>query len=179
MQRKVSQILSLIPVLASRSLEVKTDKLFDLHVKCYLPACFVSMRPWALCGVWVSAQVLSPGALFRDGLGKWGFCSLEQSQGHLLLAGVRTTCGTVNTKKSLSKGFSVALHLWHSHPHFIEFLKLPHLGSGLCLWMDFSDYYTPGITGCSNNKKSSSQGWEMERHIIIRNKIAAWKLSYL
>lgn len=115
----------------------KMDKLFDLHVKCYLPACFVSMRPWVLCGVWASAQVLSPGALFRDSLGKWGFCSLKQSQGHLLLAGMQTTCGTVNTKKSLSKGFSVAVPLWHSHPRFIEFLKLPRLGAGLCLGMDF------------------------------------------
>lgn len=178
MQRKVSCILSLIPVLASRSSEVKWTSclICMLSVICQQALC-----PWDPGHFVESEQVLRCclGALFRDGLGKWGFCSLKQSQGHLLRAGVRATCGTENTKKSLSKGFSVALHLWHSYPCFIEFLKLPHLGSGLCLWMDFSDCYTPGITGRSNNKKSPSQGWEMDRHIIIRNKIAAWKLSYL
>lgn len=148
------------------------DKLLDLHVKCYLPACFVIMRPWVHCRVGASVQALSPGALFREGLGKWGFCSVKQSQGHLLLAGVQTTCSTVNTKKSLSKGLPTAVYLWHGYLCFIEFLKHPRLGSCLCLWVDFSDYYTPGITGHNNNKKTPSQGWDMEPHLINRNKTA-------
>jgi hypothetical protein len=57
----------------------KTDTQLDLHVKCYLPAWFVFVRPWMHCGVWASAQVLCAGALFREGLGKWGSCSFKQS----------------------------------------------------------------------------------------------------
>lgn len=38
-------------------------------------------------------------------------------------------------------------------PLFRLVFKVPHLGSGLCLWTDFSDYYTPGITGHNNNKR--------------------------
>lgn len=48
-------------------------------------------------------------------------------------------------------------------PLFRRVFKVPRLGSGLCLWVDFSDCYTPGITG-HNNKRIHHRAGGWSRH---------------
>lgn len=103
--------LTLILVQVSRCMEIM-NVLFDLFVKCYLPAWFVLLRSRVHSRVCAAVWVLPQEPLFWKSLGKGGLWSAKQCQGHVLLTGVRTSSGAGNTTKPLCEELPVASHFW-------------------------------------------------------------------
>lgn len=103
--------LTLILVRVSRCMEIM-NVLFDLFVKCYLPAWFVLLRSRVHSRVCAAVWVLFQEPLFWKSLGKGSLWSAKQCQGHELLTGIRTSSSAVNTKKPLCEELPVASHFW-------------------------------------------------------------------